>query len=130
MRDWYIVFVRLSVCPFVSSFVCSFVPPWRRKNVAQVVYISANTYSKTLIAQPADVDYKHCVSSSVRDQLVKMRITLESHINFDHIFHTYACQYWHAKQPFMMGYALLNISPSGRGQFVKMFITLEPHGIF
>ena len=29
-----------------------------------------------------------------------------------------------------MGEALLSISPAGRGQLVKILITLEPHGIF
>ena len=29
----------------------------------------------------------------------------------------------------MMDKALLSISPVGRGQFMKMLITLEPHGI-
>ena len=29
----------------------------------------------------------------------------------------------------MMGKALLSISPAGQGQLVKMFITLDTHGI-
>ena len=31
---------------------------------------------------------------------------------------------------FLMDEALLSISPAGRGELVKMLITLEPHGIF
>ena len=31
---------------------------------------------------------------------------------------------------FLMNVALLSISPAGRGQLVKMLMTLEPHGIF
>ena len=45
-------------------------------------------------------------------------------IYFDQILHTYTYQ-----QPFLMDEALMSISRAGRGQLVKMLITLEPHGI-
>ena len=37
---------------------------------------------------------------------------------------------WHALQPYLIDDAMLSISPAGRGQLVKLLITLEPHGIF
>ena len=38
--------------------------------------------------------------------------------------------HWHVYLPFLMEEALLSISPAGRGQLVKMLISLEPHSIF
>ena len=37
---------------------------------------------------------------------------------------------WHASRLFLMDEFLPSIRPSVRGQLVKTFITLQPHGIF
>ena len=73
------------------------------------------------------------VSLSVRGQLVKMLITLEPHGIFDQNLHIYACQHsltTDMRNHLFDGRGVLSISPAGCGQFVKMLITLEPHGIF
>ena len=55
-------------------------------------------------------------------------------VYFDQILHTYACQHCLIKSLacvtvfFLVD--VLSISPTGRGQLVKVLITLEPHGIF
>ena len=50
-------------------------------------------------------------------------------IYFDQMLHLFAC-HWHALQPVLVDANLLRITLAGRGQLVKMLITLEPHGIF
>ena len=49
----------------------------------------------------------------------------------DQILHAYACQHCLTTErvtAFLMDMALLSTSRAGRGQLVKMLITLEPHG--
>ena len=63
-----------------------------------------------------------------------MLITLERMVYFDHILHTYVFNICLTtgmrNRLFLLDVALLSISSAGRGQLVKMLITLEPHGIF
>ena len=55
-------------------------------------------------------------------------------VYFDKILYAYACHYFLTtgmqNSLFMMDEALLSIITAGRGQLVKMLITLEPPGIF
>ena len=77
--------------------------------------------------------YNHCVSPSlcpsIRGQLVKMLITRTTS-NFAYLCMSTNCLTTDVRNSrFLMDEALLSISQAGRGQFVKMLITLEPHGI-
>ena len=55
-------------------------------------------------------------------------------IFLDQILHTNACQHYlttgMCNSPFLMDEGLPSIISAVCGQLVKMFITLEPHGIF
>ena len=51
-------------------------------------------------------------------------------VYFDNILHTYACYHCLTTIIRNMVEDLLSISPAGRGQLVKILITLELHGIF
>ena len=71
-----------------------------------------------------------CLSIS---RLCKKLITLDM-VHFDQILHTYAYQHCltigMCNSLFLMGEALLSISPAGHGESVKIFKTFEPHNIF
>ena len=51
-------------------------------------------------------------------------------VYFDQILHTYTFEYYLDTCMQNDDEALLSISLADHGQLVKMFITLEPHGIF
>ena len=65
---------------------------------------------------------------------MKVLITIEPHgivwSNFAYVRMSTLSNHWHVKQHILMNEALLSISPAGRGELVKMPITLEPQGIF
>ena len=65
-----------------------------------------------------------------RSLLVIMLITLSCMVYFDQILHTYTFK--HCLDTGMQNgdKALPCIRSTGRGQSLKMIITLEPHGIF
>ena len=54
-------------------------------------------------------------------------------VYFDQILHTSACQHCLTtgmRNSLFEGQALPNISPTSRGQLVKLLVTLEPNSIF
>ena len=65
---------------------------------------------------------------------MKVLLTLEPHgivsSNFVYVRMPTLYNHWHVKTHFLMDKALLSISPAGRGELVKIPITLEPQGIF
>ena len=76
--------------------------------------------------------YNRCAGESVRQQLVKMLITIEPHGIFGS---NLAYMYLYILKLFSLwcengNEALPGISSVDRGLLVKMLRTLEPHGLF
>ena len=84
------------------------------------------TNSKLSTAWPAGVNYTHCVSLS----MCRSVQLLDYIVYFDQILHTY--QYCMSILLFVDEALLFaeHQSDFSRGQFMKMLITIEPHGIF
>ena len=93
----------------------------------ELIYIEASVGSVLAFSLKAEISFTPCqkiFSPVLYFQLLYLMVY------FDQILYTYTFKYCLNTGMQDGDDASPTISPAGRGQLMKMFITLEPHGIF